>query len=90
MKTESEQAIETLDALQAELNRIRHGLACECDDITEQWQCLAQAGGQRADHAATLLSRLRPHLAELSSTAAAMVDTITGLVADPFDRNKAA
>lgn len=83
-----EQAIERLDELPKKLNRELHSLSLECDEIREQWEGLKRVGGARADHAATLLSRLRPALANLSRQGRAIEQQINGWVADPFGRNE--
>jgi hypothetical protein len=82
-----ETAIETLGELLKRVDATRSHLADEADEIGEQWQGLGHVGGQRADHAAALLSRLRPHLAELARFATACQEQLTGFVADPFGRS---
>lgn len=83
-----EQAIERLAELQKQLNQTMHNISLECDDIEQHWNGLKRVGGQRADHAATLLSRLRPALDNLSRQSKAIEIQITGWVADPFKRNQ--
>lgn len=84
-----EEAIEKLSELRHKFNVTLHQLGLECDDIREQWDGLKRAGGARADHAATLLSRLRPALADLARRAHAVEQSINRWVADPFETKQA-
>lgn len=67
--------IHAINGLQSDLlkrlNALHHHIACEADYITEEWSALGNAGGQRADHAAQFLARLRAPLADLEQFAAA-------------------
>jgi len=76
----------TDDLLKSFTVRMSH-LRTECEDIAEQWDGLGRAGGQRDDHAAQLLSRLRPHLASIERLSFDVQKQIDGMVADPFERN---
>ena len=79
-----EQAIARLDEMFARCNAICNPMLDEAHDITVQWDQLGQAGGKRADHAAALLSRLRPHLRDLASFAQKCEQQIAAMQADPF------
>ena len=82
-------AIESIGDLVGKLHQLQFAIDCEADGITEQWDELKRLGGAREDHAAALLSRLRPALralAELATTAEHQIDAV---VADPFERNNA-
>jgi hypothetical protein len=81
-----EQAIEGLPELLGRLDALRAHLADEAGEIGEQWEGLGRVGGQRADHAAPLLARLRPHLAEIGRFASACVQQLDKFQADPFGR----
>lgn len=81
-------AIESLDELRKEFNRRLHVLSLEMDDIAEQWGGLGRAGGQRDDHAASLMSRLRPIVSDLSGFATRVEKQIDQWVADPFGRKE--
>ena len=74
-----------IDGLMGNVNRINNHMANEAADIVNQWDGLRRCGGQRADHAATLLSRLRPHLAEMARFCLACEKQIDEMVADPFE-----
>ena len=87
-RMEPETAIENVAAITRRIDEIRAHLADEADEIAEEWAGIGAAGGQRADHAATLLGRLQPHLAELEQFAAACRQQIDALMADPFGRNQ--
>lgn len=84
---ETIEAIESLPELIKTLNKHLAEIADEAEEIGDRWDGLGRAGGQREDHAAQLLSRLRGGLlalAETCTTASAQIDAI---VADPFGRN---
>lgn len=83
----ADEMLSTVAEMEATLNRARHALHCEIEDITEQWEALRNLGGQRCDYAAQLLSRLRPALDEIATFAGACSQQITAIVADPFGRN---
>jgi hypothetical protein len=78
------EAITRLPEMQRELNRMRALMHDEMDEIIEQWDQLGRMGGQRDDHAAGLLGRLRPHLENLADFATKCVTQINGMIADPF------
>ena len=83
------EAIETVTekgGLVSKLNEMLYRLDGEAREIAEKWAILGQVGGQRDDHAAMLLARLRPHLAEIARFAATCDKQITSMVADPFGR----
>jgi phage-related minor tail protein len=79
--------VTSLSELVGQLNRLTSNVADEADDVTGQWAGLVAAGGGRDDHAAALMVRLRPALAEMARFAGAAVEQITRAVADPFGRN---
>lgn len=79
--------IEKLDTLRGEINRRSHPISLEIDDIAEQWEQLKVIGGARADHAAALLSRLRPAIADLTRFLVRVENQIDDLVANPFGRD---
>jgi hypothetical protein len=81
-----EQAIAKLPALMGQINRFRAAVDNEQAEIQEQWAQLGRFGGQRADHAAQMLSRLRPALTELASFCQTCEQQIGEFVADPFGR----
>jgi len=87
-RMEPEEAIENVAAITRRIDEIRAHLSDEADQLAEEWAGIGAAGGQRADHAAMLLGRLRPHLAELEQFAAACRQQITDMVANPFGRNQ--
>lgn len=84
-----EQAIASLDELLKQVHRIRSHMSDEAESIAMQWNGLGRVGGQRADHAAQLLSRLRPHFDEMAEFCAAVSQQLTGFIADPFQRDAA-
>lgn len=85
-----EKMIHKTDQMLGEINRRVAFLRAECEDIAEQWQMLGNVGGQRADHAAELLGRLRPHLRDLASFATRCEKQMDDMVADPFCRKAVA
>lgn len=86
-----EQMITTLESqLLGKLNVYRSNLADEISEIIELWDGLGRAGGQRADHAAELMSRLRPILSAIESFASIAQTQITTMLADPFERKDGA
>jgi hypothetical protein len=78
-----------LKEMQGRLNRLVHALACECDEVDELWVGLGQAGGQREDHAASLLQRLNPHLVGIAKFCETCNVQIGQMAADPFQRKAA-
>jgi len=82
-------AIEHTDDMMGKLTALVAHLHNEADEVAEQWYGLGQAGGQREDHAASLLTRLRPHLEAIESFAHICGQQITGYVKDPFGRQAA-
>ena len=85
-RLEPERAIADLPALEAGLRRMLTALSLEADTMTEQWEQLGRIGGQRADHAAALMSRLRPILRDLAVYCNVVEGQIDKMVADPFGR----
>ena len=83
------EAIQNLDDLMKQFNaRLAH-MHTEADEIGEQWYALGRAGGQRDDHAAALLAKLRPHLSGLATFATTCEEQVDRMMADPFGRNAA-
>lgn len=83
-------AIETLPDLIRTLNSHVSPLVWETEDIAENWARLGQLGGQRDDHAAELLCRLRPSLENIARFCTDCATQITRMKADPFGREQAA
>lgn len=81
------QAIADTGAMIRWFDKLRANLASEAADIGEQWQQLGRIGAQRDDHAATLLTRLRPFLRELSKFGAYCAEQIDAMEANPFGRD---
>ena len=78
-------AIETIDSQLIDvINRLRASLCDEASQIQEEWDALGRAGGQRDDHASTLLGRLRPILSALATHCDVCEKQIDALVYDPF------
>lgn len=88
MPMSPEQAIGALPELLKQLNSPMHFLGLEADAVSEQWDGLGRVGGQRADHAAMLLGRLRPHLRDIAKFCVAVEKQIDGMIADPFQRKE--
>lgn len=86
---EPEKLIEQLGELMGQINRHVSFMRAETEDIDDAWEGLRQAGGQRADHAAMLLARLRPHLRDLAKFCNNCETQIDRMVADPFGRKSA-
>ena len=82
-----QEMLEDLPNLQQELQRLGAHLANECDEITEQWDALGRMGARRADAAAGLLSKLRPHLEGIQYFCRDCIEQIDVMKADPFQRN---
>jgi hypothetical protein len=79
-----EQAISSLAEVRGQLHtRLQH-FRGECEAIEEHWANLARAGGQRADHAAALLARLKPHLNGITQLCECVVKQIDEMPKDPF------
>ena len=81
-----EQAIENLPDLLKGLHKMRCDLQAECDDLGELWAGMGKVSGQRADHAATLLTRLQPHLVFIEAWAHTCNAQIDAYKADPFGK----
>ena len=79
-----EALIRRLPELVKQIDIIRAHLADEAEEVVECWEGLGRAGGQRADHAAELMSRLRPHLADLENFSHTCHEQITAMLAAPF------
>jgi ABC-type transporter Mla subunit MlaD len=86
-RMEPEHAIDTVADLAGQVARMSSFLRAETEDIADAWEGLRIAGGQRADHAALLLGRLRPHLRDLAAFCKNVETQIDTMVADPFGRN---
>jgi hypothetical protein len=78
-----------LHGMLAEINVLRAAIDNECSEIAELWDGLGRAGGQRADHAAALLARLRPALGAMENFCGRCLIQINEHVADPFGRKDA-
>jgi len=83
-------AITDLPELIRQINARVSPLVWETEDIAENWARLGQLGGQRDDHAAELLCRLRPALENIARFCTACATQITRMKADPFGREQAA
>jgi hypothetical protein len=70
--------------LMAKIEIEHRNLTTEAAEIIKQWDGLRRAGGQRADHAAALLKRLRPALGRLAKLATAADTAINRMVDNPF------
>jgi len=79
-----EVAIRNLRDLCNQLHTRSQHFAGECDGIQEQWTALGRAGGQRADHAAALLGKLKNHLRGIAGYCDGVVEQIDTMIADPF------
>jgi hypothetical protein len=90
MSLDPEKMIDKTDKMLGDINRRVSFLRAECEDIAEQWQGLGMACGQRADHAAVLLGRLRPHLRDLASFCKTVEGQLDSMVADPFQTKEVA
>jgi hypothetical protein len=83
-----EQAIENLDRLTDQFDKLWMDLNAARDEAADQWQGLGKVGGQRADHAAALLGKLRPHLRRVARLASQVEQQIDGWIADPFQQKE--
>jgi len=83
-------AITDLPELIRQINARVSPLVWETEDIAENWDRLGQLGGQRDDHAAELLCRLRPSLENIARFCTDCATQITRMKADPFGREQAA
>jgi len=81
------EAIQSTDKMHSTLNRLRSAFANETDEIVELWDGLGRVGGQRDDHAASFLGRLRPHLQTIASFCTACDEQIAEMESDPFGRH---
>jgi hypothetical protein len=79
--------IERLGDLLARIDGPREGLRKEAAEIGAQWRGLGRVGGQRADHAASLLGNLRIHLQQIAQAAILCDSQIAGMLSDPFGRS---
>jgi hypothetical protein len=79
-------AIASLESLNGEISQLASAIRWEGERIADEWEGLRRVGGQRADHAAKLLSRLRPVLRDLGAFCQRVEGEIDGMVADPFER----
>jgi hypothetical protein len=80
-----EEAIADLDSLLNRVTVLRDALGREARNIGQEWQALKRLGARRADHAASLLTTLLPHLAELERFAHACQVQVRQYDRDPFD-----
>ena len=80
------EAIQELGELMKQMNARLHRMHIEADEISEQWDALGRMAGQRDDHAAELLAKLRPHLSGLATFATNCETQLDRFVADPFGR----
>jgi hypothetical protein len=76
--------IEEIGEMRKKIGALRAEFEGEAKEIEAEWFALGQLGAKRADHAAALLSRLRPHLREMARYCAACEAQIDSMVADPF------
>lgn len=83
-------AITDLPELIRQINARVSPLVWETEKIAENWARLGQLGGQRDDHAAELLCRLRPALEDIARFCTDCATQITRMKADPFGREQAA
>ncbi len=77
-------AMNTLPNLLTRLNALGAHLADESAQIEKEWIALGKIGAQRADHAANLLARLQPHLADIERFASACGQQIEAARENPF------
>ena len=83
-------AITDLPELIRQINARVSPLVWETEDIAENWARLGQLGGQREDHAAELLCRLRPALENIAKFCTDCATQITRMKADPFGHEETA
>lgn len=83
-----EQAIENLPELITKLGEHLHEIAQEAAQTKLLWEGLGRVGGQRADHAADLLCRLRPSLTEMEEFITRVRHQINLMLANPFGKEK--
>lgn len=83
MKTASE-ALEQVKDISGRITAINNLLALESEGVLEEWEGLKAAGGGRDNHAAELLKRLRPHLADLKAFATLCESQLEARISDPF------
>jgi len=76
--------LESLDNLLQGIARIGAHLTCEVEKMRTFWAGIKHAGGARDDHAAELLTRLRPHFRALERFAQNCQGQVDQAVADPF------
>jgi hypothetical protein len=86
MPQDPETMIGKLPDLAGEVRRFASVLSDECELIADEWAGLGRVGGQRADHAAALMGRLRPILDDLARFASGSSQRLSMMVADPFGR----
>ncbi|MGA2254136.1 MAG: hypothetical protein ABSG53_05690 [Thermoguttaceae bacterium] len=78
------QAIESLGELRLAISQRYLAVQLESERIEQEWAGLGKAGGQREDHAASLLARLTPVISDLSEYAHRVEKQIDAWNADPF------
>ena len=81
------EGIKDLPAMLKKLNTRVYRLDKEIEQINEEWNALGSMGGQRDDHAANYLRRLRPHLEDISRFIATCHVQLEIVIADPFGRS---
>jgi hypothetical protein len=81
-------AINNLADIENDLRRLVGNINLECNELANNWEGIGNIGGQREDHAATLLTRLKPHLSGLAEFCRTVEAQIDQMHADPFGRNE--
>ena len=78
------QAICLINEMPNRLGQYVQALGIEAEAISQEWAGLGGVGGQREDHAARLMGRLRPILRVLAGEAKRVEEQLDEFVADPF------
>jgi len=76
------------DMLQA-MHEMQRDFDSDAAGVVSDWIGLIRVGGQRSDHAAVLLSRLRPHLEKMTGFMNRVDEQISVMLIDPFGRKAA-
>jgi hypothetical protein len=84
----ADEMIRDLGDIADKVDAFAFALRSEIADTLSLWNGLGRVGGQRADHAADLMARLRPDLANICRYCHAIEAQITGMVANPFGRDE--
>lgn len=80
-----ERAVETLPVLLSRIDALRAEIERSAKHAAAQWHGLAAAGGQRADHAAALMSKsVLPSVSALRAFCERVEAQIGTLADDPF------